>query len=297
MNVAARLTLKELNTASRAQFVAALGGIFEHSPWVAEAVIEQRPFATLADLHGRMKAAVRRADDARKLILLNAHPDLAGKAAQAGIMTSESKSEQGSAGLDRLSKSEFERFHALNSAYTGKFGFPFIICVRRHGKDSIFRQFEARLNNDAKAEREAALMEIFCITALRLDHLVRAPDKLNVHGFLDVHVIDMQCGIPAVGLAIELLEVSESDGQFIMSATTNAIGQTDRPLIEGRPIPIGRYELRFALGDYFARNNVPLTAPPFLDVVPIRFSIAEPEGRYHIPLRMTPWSYTVYRGQ
>jgi 2-oxo-4-hydroxy-4-carboxy-5-ureidoimidazoline decarboxylase len=285
--------LDDLNTSSRTQFVAALGGIFEHSPWVAEAIVDQRPFTTLADLHGRMKAAVRGTDDGRKLILLNAHPDLAGKAARAGIMTAESKYEQGSAGLDRLSEAEFAQFNALNSAYTDKFGFPFIICVRRHTKESIFRQFETRLNNNAHDEREVALSEIFCITALRLDQFVRAPDKLNVHGYLDVHVIDMQRGMPAAGLAVEL---RADDERLIVNATTNAIGQTDCPLVEGRPIPIGLYELRFALGNYFARNGVSLTVPPFLDVVPIRFSIAEPEGRYHIPLRVTPWSYTVYRG-
>ena len=297
MNVAARVTLDDLNTSSCTQFVAALGGIFEHSPWVAEAIVDQRPFATLADLHGRMKAAVRRTDDGRKLILLNAHPDLAGKAARAGIMTAESKYEQGSAGLDRLSEAEFARFSALNSAYRDKFGFPFIICVRRHTKESIFRQFETRLNNNAHAEREVAISEVFCITALRLDQLVRAPDKLNVHGYLDVHVIDMQRGMPAAGVSVELREISEDDDQLIVNATTNAIGQTDCPLVEGRPIPIGLYELRFAVGDYFVRDGVSLTVPPFLDIVPIRFSVAEPEGYYHIPLRVTPWSYTVYRGQ
>ncbi len=297
MNAAARVTLDDLNAASRGQFVAALGGIFEHSPWVAEAVIDQRPFATLAELHERMKAAVRTADDARKLILLNAHPDLAGRAAQAGIMTAESKSEQGSAGLDQLSNAEFERFHILNSAYMAKFGFPFIICVRRHTKESIFKQFEIRRQNDAKTENDAALLEIFRITALRLVQFVCAPDKLNVHGFLDVHVIDTHRGVPAKGLAVELREVSENGDQILLATTINARGLNDIPLIEGRPIPIGRYELRFGLGDYFLRSGVTATDPPFLDVVPVRFSIADAEGQYHIPIRLTPWTYAVYRGQ
>jgi 2-oxo-4-hydroxy-4-carboxy-5-ureidoimidazoline decarboxylase len=103
-------------------------------------------------------------------------------------------------------------------------------------------------------------------------------------------------GIPAQGLAVELRELSASgSAQLLASAAINARGVTDVPLIENRPVPIGDYELRFAVGDYFDPDG---TAPlRFLDVVPVRFAVAEPEGKYHIPLRITPWTYTVYRGQ
>jgi 2-oxo-4-hydroxy-4-carboxy-5-ureidoimidazoline decarboxylase len=84
--------------------------------------------------------------------------------------------------------------------------------------------------------------------------------------------------------------------RLIERAVTNRDGRTDRPLIDGRPIPIGRYELRFAVGDYFARRGVLLADPAFLDVVPVRFSVAEPEGHYYLPLLVTPWSYSTYRG-
>jgi len=286
------VSLDELNRATPAQFVAALGGIFEHSPWVAEAVVDKRPFATLAALHQAMADAVRAVDDATKLALLRQHPDLAGKAARAGAMTADSVSEQGSAGLDRLSEPEFGRFGALNSAYMEKFGFPFIVCVRRHTKDSIFRQFETRLKNDTPAEYGAALTEIFRITALRLDQHVVAAERLKVHGSMDVHVIDITRGVPAVGLAVELRERSASGAeQRVASGVIDAKGVA--LLIDGRPIPIGQYELRFAVGDYFGGDP----ATRFLDIVPIRFAVAEPEGQYHIPLRITPWTYTVYRGQ
>jgi 2-oxo-4-hydroxy-4-carboxy-5-ureidoimidazoline decarboxylase len=286
------VSFDELNRATPAQFVAALGGIFEHSPWVAEAVVGKRPFASLAALHQAMADAVRAIDDAKKLALLRQHPDLAGKAARAGAMTADSVTEQGSAGLDRLSEQEFERFGVLNSAYVSKFGFPFIVCVRRHTKDSIFRQFETRLKNDTAAEYGTALTEIFRITALRLDQHVAAPERLKVHGFMDAHVIDIMRGVPAAGLAVELREVSASGAeQRVASGTINEKGVAS--LIEGRPIPIGQYELRFGVGDYFGGDP----ATRFLDVVPIRFAIAEPEGQYHIPLRVTPWTYTVYRGQ
>jgi 2-oxo-4-hydroxy-4-carboxy-5-ureidoimidazoline decarboxylase len=291
------ISLDQLNAANKAQFVTALGAIYEHSPWVAEAVVAKRPFATLVALHEAMMEAVRSADEAAKLKLLKAHPDLAGKAARAGSITADSKGEQASAGLDRLNDKEFETFHRLNQAYAKKFGFPFIICVRRHTKDSIFRQFEARLVSDTAREQTTALLEIFRIAALRLDQHVEAPDRLKVHGRLTTHVLDTHGGHPAQGVAVELHELSSSGaGRLVTAAISNADGRTDAPLISGRPLPIGSYELRFAVGDYFARGGIALADPPFLDVVPLRFSIAEPEGHYHMPLIVTPWSYATYRG-
>jgi 2-oxo-4-hydroxy-4-carboxy-5-ureidoimidazoline decarboxylase len=174
---------------------------------------------------------------------------------------------------------------------------PFIVCVRRHGKESILRQFERRLQNDAASEQETALAEIFRIAALRLDQRVSAPDRLKVHGHLSTHVLDTHGGHPAAGVAIELCEVVASGAtRLIKRAVTNADGRTDRPLLSGMPVPIATYELRFAVDDYFAGQGAPLADPPFLGVVPIRFSVAEPEGRYHVPLSVTPWAYGTYRG-
>jgi 2-oxo-4-hydroxy-4-carboxy-5-ureidoimidazoline decarboxylase len=293
----ATISLDQLNAADAADFVAALGDIYEHAPWVAQAVLGARPFATLAALHAAMAAAVCGAAPDRRLELIRAHPDLAGKAARAGVLTVESRAEQASAGLDRLSETEFAQFHRLNDAYREKFAFPFIICVRRHGKESILRQFEHRLRNGAAAETETALAEISRIAALRLDQRVAAADRLKVHGRLSTHVLDTHGGLPAAGVAVELLELSAgSEHTSVARAATNRDGRTDAPLIDGRPLPIARYELRFHVADYFARLGAPQSDPPFLDVVPVAFAVAEPEGHYHVPLLVTPWSYATYRG-
>ena len=293
----ATVSLESLNAADEAGFVAALGDIYEHAPWVAQAVCGQRPFSTLAGLHDAMMAAVRAAPADRRLALIKGHPDLAGKAARAGLLTADSKAEQTSAGLDRLSEAEFAQFHRLNDAYREKFAMPFIICVRRHGKDSILRQFERRLHNSMAAETEAALGEIFRIAALRLDQRLEAPDRLKVHGRLSTHVLDTHGGTPAAGVAIELFELSAGGARaLIASAVTNRDGRTDAPLMAGQPLPIGRYELRFHVAAYFARLGTPQGDPPFLDVVPVEFAVAEPEGHYHVPLLVTPWSYATYRG-
>jgi 2-oxo-4-hydroxy-4-carboxy-5-ureidoimidazoline decarboxylase len=293
----AQITLDEINGMDRGRFVETLGDVFEHAPWVAEVAYDARPFADLNALYEAMTAGVRDAAAGRQMAFIKQHPDLAGKAAREGAMTDDSKYEQSSAGLDGLSEQEYATFHRLNDAYKAKFGFPFIICVRRHGKESILRQFERRLSNDVPDEQRTALNEIFRIVALRLDQRVMATDRLKVHGRLTTHVLDTHRGQPASGVAIELAEIGSSGTtRLILRAKTNADGRTDRPLIAEQPIPIARYELRFGIGDYFTEHGASTVDPPFLDVIPIRFSVAEPEAHYHVPLIVTPWSYSTYRG-
>ena len=283
------LTLSGLNLMPAPAFVAALGGLFEHAAWVAEATAAGRPYPTLTALHDAMMQAVRQAPAERQLAFIAGHPELGSRVKRADL-TKDSQSEQGGLGLDHLSAEEFDRFTALNGAYRQKFGFPFIICVRRHTRDSILRQFEKRLHNTAAAEREAALHEIGLITRLRLVALVDGPGVPVTTGRLSTHVLDTVKGRPAPGVRITLHEIGGSARALLKEAVTNADGRTDTPLIAGEPLRIGTYELTFRMGDYFAGGS------NFIDVVPVRFSIAEPEGHYHVPLLVTPWSYTTYRG-
>ena len=163
-------TLDRLNTSDRAAFVAAIGDIFEHASWVAERAYAARPFATVAALHEAMMQVVRAAPYADQLAFLRGHPELGGKVARAGAMTGDSKAEQGGLGLDRLSDEDFARFERANAAYAHKFGFPFIVCVRRHtSAESILVAFEQRVGNSVETEFATALAEIGHITRLRLD--------------------------------------------------------------------------------------------------------------------------------
>lgn len=292
-----QVALDELNQMDQAAFVAQLGDIFEHSPWVAEAAYRARPFSSLHGLYEAMTGAVRGAASGRQMALIKLHPDLAGKAAREGAITAKSQLEQSSAGLDRLTEEEFSAFHRLNNAYHTKFDIPFIVCVRRHGKELILHQFEQRLRNDQTTECDTAVTEICRIGALQLDQRVVAPDRLKVHGQLSTHVLDTHRGCPASGVAIEFFEVASlGASRLIMQTISDADGRTGRPLIAEQPIPIAQYELRFDVGAYFARQGTPVDDPPFLGVVPIRFAVAEPEAHYHVPLLVTPWSYSTYRG-
>jgi 2-oxo-4-hydroxy-4-carboxy-5-ureidoimidazoline decarboxylase len=292
-----RLTLDVLNQVSAADFVAALGNVFEHSPWVVEAVAQARPFASLAALRDALVALIGAGAPEQRMMLIRAHPDLADRVRHEAELTAESVAEQDGAGLDRLSEAEFAEFDQLNSAYREKFGFPFILGVRRHTKDSVLDVFERRLVNLPEQEQAEAIREISRIASLRLAALVDGDDTLRVHGRLSTHVIDKHSGQPADGILVELIERSRrGEDRLILQTATNADGRTDPALIEGRPVPIGLYELRFHIGAYYTRRGLTLGEPAFFDIVTVQFGVAAPEAHLHVPLLMTPWGYSTYRG-
>lgn len=290
-----RIPLERLNAMPATEFAAALGDVFEHAAWVAEQAASGRPYPTVEALHGGMLQAVTTAPADKQLAFIRAHPELGSKVGRTDI-TADSQAEQGALGLDRLSEDEFARFSNFNAAYRDKFGIPFIVCVRRHTRDSILAQYERRLMNDTKSERAVALQEIGFITRLRLAAKAEGPGMPKTDGQLSTHVLDNVSGKPAAGVRIALYEVGASARGLLTQTVTNADGRTDAPLISGGPLRIGTYELQFHVGDYFAAQKITASDPAFLDVVPIRFSIAEPEGHYHVPLLVTPWSYSTYRG-
>jgi 2-oxo-4-hydroxy-4-carboxy-5-ureidoimidazoline decarboxylase len=168
------LTLERVNAMTPQAFVGALGGVFEHSPWIAELAFVARPFGSVVALHEAMVRAVKQAPRERQLALLKAHPELAGREAQAGTLTSSSTAEQASAGLSALSREEVQTLARWNREYREKFGFPFVIAVRRLTKASIFSEIERRLANDTETELDAGLEQVFDITRLRLEALFAA---------------------------------------------------------------------------------------------------------------------------
>ena len=172
------MTLDELNAFDRTRFVDLLGGVFEHSPWVADAAWQRRPFASVAALHAAMLDAVNASGSEKQLALIRAHPELAGKAAMRGELTADSAREQSGAGLRHCSPEEFAQLQELNRAYAAKFGFPFVIAVAGLDRAGIVAAFARRLANDRDAERIEALAQIGRIARIRLDALLaRTRDK------------------------------------------------------------------------------------------------------------------------
>jgi OHCU decarboxylase len=159
---------------TRPEFVQRFGGVYERSPWVAEAVYDARLHPAhdgVEALHAAMVEAVETASQERKLELLLAHPDLASRLAVRGELTAASTKEQASAGLDSCTPEEFARFQQLNVAYRAKFGFPFIMAVRGRTRAEILAAFERRIHNEPGAEFRTALDEVHKIALLRLGDL------------------------------------------------------------------------------------------------------------------------------
>lgn len=168
------IRLQDVNTLSPQQFVEAFGGIYEHSPWVAEAAAKQRPFASMQQMKHAFSQAVQQAPESQKLALVRAHPELGHRMGIDPNLSAESTQEQGSAGLDKLSPAEYRQLRDLNDAYQKKFGMPFVICVRQATKAVILEAMEQRLTSSFTEELAEALKQIDAIAALRLQDKVQA---------------------------------------------------------------------------------------------------------------------------
>jgi 2-oxo-4-hydroxy-4-carboxy-5-ureidoimidazoline decarboxylase len=163
------VALEEPSSLGKSDFVARFGGVFEHSPWVAERAWQQRPFASLDELHRAMLAAVEAASREEKLVLIRAHPELAGGEA----LTVASTSEQARLGFHRLSKNELEQMNDLNRSYRDKFGFPCIVALKLHrDRHSVMAEMARRLKNPPQDEIRNALEQIGHIARGRLEKML-----------------------------------------------------------------------------------------------------------------------------
>lgn len=167
-----RLSLAELSRLPRDAFVAELGSVFEHSPWVMEMAWQRRPFADRDELQARLVETLAAASREQQLALLRAHPELAGKAAVRGELTADSAREQAGAGLDACSPEEFAAIRELNDAYREKFGWPFIVAVKGLGRQDIIAAMRRRLARTPDEEFAEALAQVARIAGFRLDALI-----------------------------------------------------------------------------------------------------------------------------
>ena len=269
------MTLDELNKLPEEDFTAALAGIFEHSPWIAQAAAGARPFADVASLHQAMVAALAQAPEERKLELLQLHPELAGKLARTGGLTEASTEEQASAGLDRLEPEEIAQFDIANARYREKFGFPFIIAVKaQRDRRAILEALAIRVGHSRDEEIETALGEVALIARFRLDALL---PQIR----LTLHVLDTTLGKPAAGIGFSLYR----EGVLVREGRTNADGRAEEGPMMVEP---GTYELVYKVADYHESE--------FYDRIPIRFRISAEGGNYHVPLILSRFGYSTYRG-
>lgn len=288
------VTLADVNRMDQATFVATFGDTFELSPWVAKDAYAKRPFATVAALHQAMWETFNAVPRAEHITFLRNLPDIGDKNVAPGGITEDSKREQQAAGINALNATDLARLIALNKAYKAKFGYGYTICVLRNTPETIMSQIERRMTYDPDKDLAASLQEEFYITRLRVAGMVTGPGAPKVNGDMNTHVLNAVSGKPAEGMGVALFELMGEKRRKLNQATLNAEGRC--ALMDGRPVPIGRYEIHFGLADYFRKTGVAIGDPAYLDFVPVRISIASPEDHYHVPLICTPWSYSTYRG-
>lgn len=277
-----RLPVVTLDALGREDFVALLGGVFEHSPWVAARAWEERPFGSVEALHAAMARLVREAGEGPQMALLAAHPELALQ----GRLTSDSEAEQRSVGLDALEAAEADMFAEKNRLYRERFGFPFIIAVRgQKDRAAILAALDRRLSGAVGEERGAAIEEVIRIARFRLD------DRLTdtPAGRLTVHVLDTTAGRPAAGLSLSLARLEGTTPVPLGVWTTNADGRCDAPLLQGEALRAGEYEIVFEVAAWRSGGG-------FYDRIPIRFRIDDPAAHVHVPLLLAPFGYSTYRG-
>jgi len=167
-----KISLTSLNQFNREQFIESLGSIFEHSPWVADLVYENRPFDSKVRLHQTMVEAVKQSPELQRMALICNHPELAGKEADEGTLTEDSQKEQSRAGLDQCTAAELTQLKSLNNSYLEKFDFPFVIAVTGLDKSQIIAAIELRLKNSAGDEFDTSINEIAKIGMIRLNALI-----------------------------------------------------------------------------------------------------------------------------
>lgn len=295
-------TVSDILASSKDEIIAFLGGIYEHSSWIAEEFYskyidgndQDHGIKNVRDIFQAMNSIMQNSSDEKKLELLCAHPDLCAKIDQLKTLTKSSQEEQSNAGLGSMTDEERNKFSNMNNLYRKKFGFPFILAARNATKFTVLSAIEGRLNLVKHTEFSGALYQVSKIAWMRL---LAAFDLQGCKGFLTCHVLDTGNGCPAAGMRVKLTRLSPVDkAGFVKEFITNSDGRLDGPALKDDEFIVGIYEWTFYAGDYFARSNTKISGMPFLDVIPLRFGIDDPEEHYHVPLLVSPWSYSTYRG-
>lgn len=285
-------TLDELNNCRAEVFVERLAGVFEHAPWVAAQAAGARPFASADALHACMIRTLRQQPETALIALLQGHPELAGPAARSADMTIDSIKEQGALSLHRLSVEDNRRWDTLNAAYREKFGFPFILCVRRHTNASVLRVFNQRLSNDRAMELQVAIEEITRVSRLRLADRIADHRLPNLQASITVRVTDGVTGRPATGMRVVLHECA-GDMRSLAEACIEPDGRAQPALMPQGPLRIGNYALRAHVGPYFRQTGVETEAFASLDVVCLALDVQTAELDLLLEITVSPGAFTL----
>lgn len=298
-----KTTVSELLSKPKDDILTMLGGIYEHSSWVAEGFYNEfvhrkdtsETITSVRDLFQCMSSIVDTSTREQKMDLLCAHPDLCAKIDALKKLTKSSQEEQSNAGLETLTDDERNQFSKMNSEYREKFGFPFILAARNVTKYTVLSAIEGRLKMPIESEFHGALFQVSKIAWMRL---LAAFKVTGQKGFLTCHVLDTANGCPAANMRVQLHRITPKENAGLLKEfKTNDDGRLPGgPALKGDDFLVGKYQWIFFVGDYFARKNTQTCGIPFLDEIPLTFGMDDPEEHYHVPLLVSPWSYSTYRG-
>lgn len=288
------LNIQDVNNLSNEEFVAQLGDVYEHAPWVMEATAKSRPFSSRLDLYSASVAVLKQAKKEEQLALLCGHPELARPDLNEGQITADSEQEQKSLDLMSLSGDPKRKLNSISNAYKDRHGFPAVVCVREHSDlTSVISEIERRISRSSKVEFNEALGEVMKISWNRIRDRVEA--GRSKPGYLTTHVLDTANGTAAAGLGFELSFIKRGVHSPIFAGFTDNDGRSDGPILDGSDFTQGEFELIFRAGDYLRKANPEVKRKYFGDV-PIRVLIDAPDEHYHVPLILSHWGYTTYRG-
>lgn len=288
------LNIEDVNTLSDEEFVAKLGDVYEHAPWVMEETAKGRPFSSRLDLYSASVAVLKQSDRGKQLALLCGHPELARPDLNKGQITADSEQEQNSLDLMSLSGDPKLKLNSISDDYRDRHGFPAVVCVREHPDlESVVYEIERRINRASEVEFNAALGEVMKIGWNRIRERVNAGRPRP--GYLTTHALDTANGTAAAGLGFELSFIKRGVHSPIIAGFTDNDGRSDGPILDGSDFTEGEFELIFRAGDYLGNKNPEVERKYFGDV-PIRVLIDGPDEHYHVPLILSHWGYTTYRG-
>lgn len=287
-------SITQANKLGTAEFIDAFGDVYDHASWIIERIAGCRPFTSRMELYLATAIEIDRASERERLALLTGHPELARPDLNNDTLTVDSTREQSGAGLLNMGNESKAHLNAIARKYTERHGFPGVVCVREHsGSESIIRELRRRVDRSTLREEKAAINEVKKIGWARIRDRVSAPTGHG--GYLTTHALDTVKGQAANDLSFSLSIVKGGYPVPIRTACTNEDGRSDGAILSDGDFIPGVYEVTFRVGDYFIELNE-ADGRRYLDDVPIRVSIDDPSAHYHVPLILSRWGYTTYRG-
>ncbi|MFF2652967.1 2-oxo-4-hydroxy-4-carboxy-5-ureidoimidazoline decarboxylase [Streptomyces sp. NPDC058045] len=285
------LSIEEVNDLTGQGFLELFGSVYEHAPWVMADAWRHRPFAHRDELYFASALAIDAAPRQERLDIVAGHPELARPDLNEGTLTASSQHEQKSAGLLDIASAAKEELNDLAEEYRARHGFPGVVCVREHTQtESIVREIRWRIGRSTRQEFRTSLDEVKKIARRRIHSRVLPPPDHG--GYLTTHVLDTANGTPGAGLGYDVFAVRDGQSAPLCSGYTDSDGRSTGAVLSAGNFQPGEYRITFRVAEYYGDGF----DRRYFHEVPLQFVVDRPEEHYHVPLIVSRWGFTTYRG-